>query len=104
MKTFERVDFLKDVVVNGTKEKNLRTGNFNSFVFTDKPSKFLVAGKYVARLDLISMDAYGTDNFWWVIAKFNGICDPFTELVAGSVIEIPSLRNINTYVAENAKL
>ena len=37
----------------------------------------------------ISYKMYGTIELWWLIAKFNNVKNPFTELTAGSYIKIP---------------
>lgn len=41
------------------------------------------------RPDLISLLAYGTSGYWWLIVLFNGILDPFTELTVNKEIKIP---------------
>ena len=84
-------------------EKDLRSSGFNSFEFVNKPSKFLVTGKYVSRPDLISYSVYGSFDYWWMICKFNGICDVFNELVSGVVIDIPSIIDLNNFIANNSK-
>ena len=37
----------------------------------------------------ISYKMYGTIELWWLIAKFNKVRNPFTELIPGSNIKIP---------------
>ena len=103
MNGIDRTRFLSNQIVNGISEKNLRSGNFGDFIFRDKPKKFLVSDKYASRPDLISVDVYGTDSYWWMIMEYNGICDPFTELVSGSVLDIPSLADLNRYIAKETK-
>lgn len=101
--SFKRSDFLQTITTNGIVEKDLRTSGFNSFEFINKPSKFLVSGKYINRPDLISYSVYNSPDYWWMICKFNGICDVFSELVSGVVIDIPSLEDLNNYIAKNTK-
>ena len=38
---------------------------------------------------LISYNMFRTTKLWWLLCKFNGVVDPFTELVPGSSIRIP---------------
>ena len=45
-------------------------------------------------LDSIALDSYGNSTFFWVIADFNHIIDPFLSLKAGSYIKIPTLSSI----------
>ena len=101
--SFKRTNFLQTNIVNGIIEKDLRSSDFNNFEFVNKPSKFLVTAKYVNRPDLISYSVYGSSDYWWMICKFNGICNVFTELISGVVIDIPSIIDLNNYIANNSK-
>ena len=38
----------------------------------------------------ISYKFYNTYKLWWLICKFNGIANPFNELIPGTVIKIPT--------------
>ena len=40
---------------------------------------------------LISNVFYDTPGYWWYIMQFNGITDPFEELLGGAAINIPAL-------------
>ena len=40
--------------------------------------------------DLISFRAYGTEDFWWHIMAYNGICR-FRDIVQGTTLKIPTL-------------
>lgn len=54
---------------------------------------FVVTKEYIARPDLISLDAYGDPMFADVICKLNGISNPF-ELNEGMYLIIPAAENI----------
>lgn len=54
---------------------------------------FEVTEKYIARPDLISLDAYGDTMFADVICKLNGISNPF-EMNKGLKIVLPAPENI----------
>ena len=54
---------------------------------------FTVTEEYIARPDLISLDAYGDSMFADVICKLNGVSNPF-ELNAGMKLIIPSPESI----------
>ena len=45
-------------------------------------------------LDTIALDMYNNPTYWWVIADFNRITDPFAKLVEGSTIDVPIFSNI----------
>lgn len=41
-----------------------------------------------SRLDLLSVEMYGTPHLWWAIAELNHVIDPFTEITAGKELRI----------------
>lgn len=61
---------------------------------------FKVTKKYIARPDLISLDAYGTTNYMDIICKINGISDPFT-LNSGVYLILPSPNSITDFINSN---
>ena len=46
-------------------------------------------------LDTLALDNYSNSTYFWVIADFNHIRDPFAKLEVGSMIKIPTLAGIN---------
>jgi len=48
------------------------------------------------RLDIISLNVYGTIEYWWVLADVNDIFNPFAPVVLGSVIRIPTRSRIGS--------
>lgn len=46
-------------------------------------------------LDSIALDNYSNSTYFWVIADFNKIRDPFKKLEVGSKLKIPTLSTIN---------
>ena len=50
---------------------------------------FNVTDRYIARPDLISLDAYGDADYADVVCKLNGISNPF-ELNKGMILILPS--------------
>lgn len=54
---------------------------------------FEVTKEYIARPDLISLDAYGDDMFADIICKLNGISNPF-ELNEGMKLIVPAPEDI----------
>lgn len=45
-------------------------------------------------LDSLALDAYSNSTYFWVIADFNNIRDPFAPLEVGTMIKIPTLAGI----------
>ena len=46
------------------------------------------------RPDLISKIYYGTEQLYWVIARVNGMVDPFAETTVGKKLRIPDRDNL----------
>ena len=51
---------------------------------------YAVEDFYVGRLDLIASVFYNEPRYWWVIAQYNNILDPFSEITGGRILAIPS--------------
>lgn len=45
-------------------------------------------------LDNLSLYYYGNPTYYWIIADFNDILDPFKELVVGYKLKIPTFSEI----------
>lgn len=60
---------------------------------------FNVTKEYIARPDLISLDAYGDSMFADIICKLNGISNPF-ELNEGMKLIIPEPESITDFAVE----
>lgn len=46
-------------------------------------------------LDSLALYYYGNPIYYWIIADFNRILDPFEKLVEGNNIKIPTFSNIS---------
>ena len=57
---------------------------------------FAVDRKFNGNLRLISALFYGSDIYWWVIGQYNSILDPYSEVVEGVVLRIPSKQTLDT--------
>lgn len=53
-----------------------------------------VTQEYEKRPDLVSWNAYGTSDYWWVIYEFNSIRDPLFQLKAGQILRIPAIERV----------
>ena len=45
-------------------------------------------------LDTLALHYYNNPTYYWIIADFNKIRDPYTPLVVGTVLKIPTFSNI----------
>lgn len=51
---------------------------------------YVVEKFYEGRMDLIASAFYNEPRYWWVIAQYNNILDPFSETKEGRILLIPS--------------
>jgi len=66
--------------------------NFDAYyktIGTTKNKIIRLPAGYEGRLDLISLQVYGTPNRWWELAIANNIHDPSEQMVAGMHLKIP---------------
>lgn len=75
-----------------TETANLRIEWWEKLQFeTDETDiVYTVENFYEGRPDLIASVFYNEPRYWWVIAQYNNILDPFSEITAGRVLLIPS--------------
>ena len=64
-------------------ERNQLSSSNSDIVYT-------VENFYEGRLDLIASVFYNEPRYWWVIAQYNNVLNPFTEIIAGRILLIPS--------------
>ena len=79
------------------KNQNTFFGLWNKLELTadDFDEEITVKEKYIGALDKLSYELYGTEEYWWVIADFNNIIDPFLDMQVGDVIKVPSKNKID---------
>lgn len=92
-KTMIHSDFLQDQIWNllDLTYRMPYSFDFNIFKVNEE--------KYIARPDIISLDAYGDAMFADVICKLNGISNPF-ELNMGMTLIIPSPNDITNFIQQ----
>lgn len=59
--------------------------------------EYVIEPKYHLRPELLAYEIYGDVNYFWVFCVRNPdlIIDPIEDFVAGKIIKIPSVENIN---------
>ena len=86
-------------VKGGTTEiqdKRLEWWERNIFPQEESDIIYTVENFYAQRLDLISSVFYNDSKYWWFIAQYNNILDPFTEIMPGVVLLIPTPARMST--------
>jgi len=91
-------NFFNITTVNDKQEFDYLYNNFSKFVMTYQPAYYRVEIQDVMRPDLISYKAYKSVQYWWVIMMVNNIQDVITGINVGTLLKIPSILDIYTFV------
>lgn len=86
-------------VVGGETEVNqtaLEWWERTVFTLDDSDTTYTVEAKAVGRLDLIAQAYLGDSSLWWLLAQYNMILDPYSEITVGRVLRIPSTARVKT--------
>jgi len=101
---YRRTNFTEEVTVDGVLEQDLVDNSWDLFKIKRPMTFFTVGRSYVQRPDLLSIKLYGKQNYWWILAKANPeIQDFWNDLEINSVIQVPSIRDIEDWYAEVRK-
>ena len=76
-------EYEEETIVNIFQKFSIKQSRLLSVNFYDE---YIV--QYADRWDTISYKIYDTPHLWWLVANYNGVIDPFTELVVGEKIKI----------------
>ena len=102
---YNRENFLNVFMNADTPELDLSSGDFwLLFKTTDKPRLYQVDAYEEFRPDIISFKTYEHSMYWWILMKYNDVIDPFSELVRGTVLRVPSLKDIQSFQRASKKL
>lgn len=63
---------------------------------------YYVENIYANRIDLISTIFYGDPRYWWVIAQYNDIIDPHSEISPGRKLVIPTKTRVFSSILTKA--
>ena len=56
---------------------------------------YQVEMKFQGRIDLIAALFLGESRYWWIIAQYNSILDPYSEISEGKILYIPSSERVS---------
>lgn len=80
-------------VVGGQTEVNntaLEWWERTVFALDESDIIYTVQKSSEGRLDNIAKTFLNDSSYWWVIAQYNAILDPFTEITEGRILRIPT--------------
>lgn len=108
---YNRTDFLKTESVDGVEEKDLLSSTYNEYKFKRPMVNYRLQYEDYCRPDIISLKAYGTQDYWWVVLK----CNPQIEdiwndfVVSNEAISVsasqldPSIKNDYMVLVDKAE-
>ena len=67
----------------------------NSYWLKDTTPYILHTVERGETYDSIALDSYANPTYWWIIADFNRVLDPFENPKEGSVIKVPIFSNLD---------
>ncbi len=64
-------------------------------------TQYVVERRFEGRLDLITAVYLGEQNvrYWWVVAMLNNVLDPYTEVITGRIIRIPTKERLQNMLS-----
>lgn len=89
-------------VAGGTTEVNSRAIEWWERTILDDNNddrEYVVEVSNVGRLDLIAASFLGEPRWWWVIAQYNNILDPYDEVKEGTILYIPTVERVKSIVS-----
>jgi len=92
-----RSKFYKKITVDDVNEIDFLWNSLSFCLINHTSSYYRIVGDEVGQPDLISYRVYGTEKYWWVICLINKIENPLVDIVEGSIIEIPNIRDIYNF-------
>ena len=104
---YTRTNFMEDAVVDGIAEKDLVNNHWELFQIKREMTFFTLTRGYIQRPDLLSINLYGKQDYWWIIAKVNPeIMDWWNDIDVenNQVIVVPDIRDIEDFYSEFRKV
>lgn len=89
-----RTKFYKKITVEGVQEVDFLWNTLSSFEKNHTTNYYRIRSDEVGQPDLISKRVYRDERYWWIICLVNSIENPLTDIVVGSIIEVPDIRDI----------
>jgi hypothetical protein len=60
---------------------------------------YVVEKRFEGRLDQIAAVYLGEPRYWWVIAQYNNILDPYSEISEGAILYIPKIEKVKALMS-----
>ena len=83
--------------VNDKGELDFLNTGFEDFKYKGKTYPYTLTTGDVGRPDMVSVNVYGDEKYWWFLMKYNKICDVWNDLRAGVIIKCPPKTEIEKW-------
>jgi len=95
-----RTDLMPTLTVDGTQEKDINVNGWLDFEVKRPLTTYTVREFDIQRPDNLALRVYGNVFYWWIIMKFNDICDPWNDLYVGQTLNLPNIMDIQSYLSK----
>lgn len=87
-------------LLNNQFDLDVMSSSYNNIRWAVVPDAIItIDSKYEANLPGLAYDYYGDQSVWRAILSFNGLQDPISDVIVGSVIGLPSRASLDKYMA-----
>lgn len=94
---YSRDRFLTTNIIDGLAEKDLASCDISKLLIKRPLYSYRLNSVDIGRPDLVSLKIYGDIQYWWIILKYNAICDPFNEMYLTQTLYAPNEQDIQDW-------
>jgi hypothetical protein len=98
MNKFKRIKFLKSFDIDGVIEQDLLYNYWDLFEIKRPLQYFTLSRAFIGRPDLLSIQVYGNQKYWWLLLKYNNIDDIWNDMEVGDIISIPDVNDLDDFL------
>ena len=104
MSRLNRSNFYPKVIVNNQTVNDFGNSYYSRFFQIKRPlSYYTIQQSDIQRPDIISFKIYGSQDYWWIIMKYNQIFDIWNDLQEGNVLSVPDKLDIDDFIIASSK-
>ena len=93
-----RTNFLESNIINGKLEYDLLDCHYDLLNIVRPLYLYEVTYDDIGRPDRLSRNIYGGDQqYWWIVLKYNNICDVYNELYPTQLLYAPNEKDIQDW-------
>lgn len=97
MSRFNRTKFYKEKMIDNNPELDFLLGDIQDFEIKRECSFHTIREEDVKRPELLSYKLYGNQAYWWILMYINEIHDVWNDMIVGTVIQVPHVKDIQEW-------